>query len=252
MRAGNEVQSIMRKSDGGLAQVSMLADGLCRPRVSAIVCFLLLAVVSCAVPSRADDFPKGKLLFLVARPSILDPDFSESVVLMLPVDEQQVVVGLIINKPTSLLMSKIFPDNPALQNSTDHAYLGGPVDPTTAALAFHAPKPPKRAMPLYDDVYLTFDTKFISKFLLNPKQNGESRLFLGRAQWAPKQLQGEALEGSWYSLRAEGAIIFDRDSERLWKRLHDRAKPSTSIQYVLPKNSGGRIRTVADPVPNSN
>ena len=40
---------------------------------------------------------------------------------------------------------------------------------------------------------------------------------------APEQLQGEVLEGSWYSLRAEGKVIFDRDAENFWKRPHERA-----------------------------
>lgn len=93
-------------------------------------------------------------------------------------------------------------------------------------------------MLLYDDVYLSFDAKFISKLMQDSKQKGDLRLFLGRAQWAPEQLQGEALHGSWYSLRAEGELIFDHDSEQLWKKLNARARPPLDVQYSLPQ--GGR------------
>jgi len=195
---------------------------------------LLALAASSSTPLGAEEKPSDKLLFLVARPAILDPVFEKSVVLMLPIEGEPVIVGLIINKPTRLTLTKLFPDSPTLKNSTDDAYLGGPVDMASPALIFHSAKPPKHAMLLYDDVYLSFDTKFISKVLVDPKASGEVRLFLGRAQWAPAQLQGEALEGSWYSLRAEGAVIFDRDSANLWKRLHDRARPPANIEYHMP------------------
>lgn len=199
---------------------------------------LLLLFVVCGILEtmcRAEDQSRVKPLFLVARPTILDPFFQQSVVLMIPLHEEQIVVGLIINKPTRLSLSKAFPKIPALKDRSDPVYMGGPVEMSTPALIFHAAKIPKQAIPLYDDVYLSFDPKLISKFLEDPKPMGDSRLFMGRAQWAPEQLDGEALEGSWYSLHAEGELIFDRDTEHLWKRLHDRARPASSVEYRMPR-----------------
>src|SRR5271157_4558372 len=51
-------------------------------------------------PCWAEEKPKAKLLFLVARRSILDPVFERSVVLMLPLKGDPLIVGLIVNKPT--------------------------------------------------------------------------------------------------------------------------------------------------------
>ena len=188
-----------------------------------------------ARPCRGEDKPNTKVLFLVARSSILDPFFERSVVLMLPLQGEPLIVGLVVNKPTQLPLLKIFPKSPALKNRSENAFLGGPVDMEVPALAFHSRKPPKQAIPLYDDVYLSFDGKFISKVMQDPKETGELRLFMGRAQWAPAQLQGEALQGSWYSLRAEGEVIFDRDTEHLWKRLEERAEAPKSVQERMPE-----------------
>ena len=182
-----------------------------------------------------EEKPNAKLLFLVARAPIGDPFFKQSVVLMLPIKGEPVIVGLIINKPTRVPLLQLFPKSPILKKRTENAYLGGPVDMATPALVFHARKPSPRAMPLYDDVYLSFDLKFISKLLQDPKQTGDLRLFLGRAQWAPEQLQNEELEGSWYSLQAEGEVIFDHDSGRLWQQLHDRARPGVSVEDWMPQ-----------------
>ncbi len=209
------------------------------------VAILILAGATAGVAGsscRAEDKPSDKLLFLVARPTILDPVFEKSVVLMLPLQGEPLIVGLIINKPTSLQLVKIFPDSPTLKNSTEDAYLGGPVDMESGALAFHAAKAPKQALFLYDDVYLTFDSKQITKLLRDPKQTGDVRLFLGRSQWAPEQLQFEATEESWYSLRAEGNVIFAHDSENLWKRMHDRAQPPSSVENATPYASRVKLR----------
>jgi len=194
-------------------------------------------------PCRAEQKADTKLLFLVARAPVVDPFFEHSVVLMIPTKGEPLIVGLVVNKPTRLPLAKLFPESPALKNRSESAYMGGPVDMAKPSLVFHAPKPPRQAMLLYDDVYLSFDPKLISKLLQNPKQTGDLRLFLGRAQWAPEQLEGEALRGSWYSLRAEGEVIFDHDSEHLWKRLHERAQPPTSVENRMAQPSWRLLRT---------
>jgi putative transcriptional regulator len=191
---------------------------------------------------RAQEKLKEKPLFLVARPTIEDPFFEKSVVLMVPLTEEQVIVGIVVNKPTRLPLSQLFPNNAALKNRSENAYMGGPVDMSVPALIFHSAKSPKQAIPIYNDVYLTFDGKLIMKQLEDPKPAGDMRVFLGRAQWAPAQLDGEALEGSWYSLRVEGDVIFDHDSEHLWKRLHDRARPPQNVKFRLPDRSRGRAQ----------
>ncbi len=188
-----------------------------------------------STPCWSEQKPESKLLYLVARPSILDPLFAKSVVLMLPLTGEPLVVGLILNKPTHIPLAKLFPGSRPLKERTDTAYMGGPVDPDTAALVFHSPRPFDQAMPLYDDVYVTFDLKFITSRLKDPKQTGDVRLFLGRAQWDPKQLQDEAFDGSWYSLRAEGQVIFEGDSAKLWQRMHVRARPPSSVQNLMPR-----------------
>jgi putative transcriptional regulator len=200
-----------------------------------------------SIPCRAQEKPKEKPLFLIARPIIADPFFEKSVVLMVPAGEGEVVVGIVVNKPTRLPLSQLFPKSSALKNRSELVYLGGPVDMEVPALIFHSANPPEKAIPIYDGVYLTFDGKLILKELEDPKPEGEMRVFMGRAQWAPMQLDGEALEGSWYSLRTEGDVIFDHDSDSLWKRLHDRARPSGHIDYRVPNRSRkpARIRVTS-------
>ncbi len=240
------------KPDGSPASAARLPG---RGRIAALGCGALLLLLGvlwgvAGYPCWGEEKPSTKLLFLVARRSINDPIFERSVVLMLPLKGQPLIVGLSVNKPIRLPLVKIFPESPALKNRSDNAYLGGPVDMAAPALLFHAPKPPEQAMLLYDDVYLSLDPDFIAGLLQDPKQSGDMRLYLGRSQWAPEQLEGEALRGSWYSLRAEGKVLFDPDSEHLWDRLHLRAQPPTSVENRMVQPAPALLRAMPTSLPS--
>ncbi len=187
-----------------------------------------------APPARGAQNDASNAVFLVARRQIHDPFFEHSVVMMLPTTRSPLVVGLIINKPTRLTLGKLFPESPALKNRTEPAYFGGPVDVRVPSVVFHSVTAPERALRLYGNVYLTFDPDLITTLLKNSQEASTPRLFLGRAQWAPAQLQNEMRQGAWYRVRAEGNLIFSSNPQRLWRTLHDRAAPSKYIQYRIP------------------
>jgi putative transcriptional regulator len=198
---------------------------------------LLICLLFLAPPARAAQNEKGQIEILIAREQVDDPFFQHSVVVMLPETESQMVVGLIINKPTRLTLGKLFPDSPQLKSRTDRAYFGGPVDVSTPSMAFRSEKEPDNTVRLYGDVYLTFDSDQISSTLQSPKPGAGPRLFLGRAQWAPGQLDNEIQMGGWYRIKAEGDVIFSPDPDKLWPRLHARAAPSKYIRYRVPPGS---------------
>lgn len=182
-------------------------------------------------------------MFLVARPETHDPFFEKSVVLMLPSDNTPLVVGLIVNKPTRVPLLKLFPDSPALQKQTLPAYFGGPVEIRVPSLVFRSPMAPDRSLRLYGDVYLTFDSDLIKSVFHNEQAPAKLRLFLGRAQWAPGQLQNEILRGGWYRVPAEGSLIFSADPQSLWSTLFHRARPDRYIQYWLHRVPPPRTAT---------
>src|SRR5438552_13877687 len=71
-------------------------------------------LVFCAGLARADktipgaEEPKTKLSYLIARSELADPFFEESVVLMLPAERMPLVVGLIVNKPTKVTLTRLY------------------------------------------------------------------------------------------------------------------------------------------------
>ena len=166
--------------------------------------------------------------------------------MMLPTKNSPLIVGLIINKPTRVTLGKLFPESPAFQNRTEPAYFGGPVDVRVPSVVFRSPTVPKEALQLYGNVYLTFDSDLIDTLFQNAQPASIPHLFLGRAQWAPAQLENEVQRGSWYRVRAEGDLIFSSNPQGLWRTLHDRAVlDGNDISNALPDNDlAGQIERV--------
>jgi putative transcriptional regulator len=171
--------------------------------------------------------------FLVARRELSDPLFEKSVVLMIPTKGTPLLVGLIVNRPTRVPLHDLFEDSPALQKRDATAYFGGPVDVEIGAQSalFRSKTPPKSAVPVFGDVYVSFDPDIIATLVADPEQASTLRVFLGRAQWAPIQLENEMTKGAWYSVRGSADSIFAKFPEAVWRSLLDQAEPRPVAQF---------------------
>jgi putative transcriptional regulator len=172
-----------------------------------------------------DENSASQGLFLVARRGMPDPLFAKSVVLMLPIKDMPLLVGLIVNKPTRFTLHQLFPDSPAPQKPETTAYFGGPVDVDARSAIFQSKAPPKNATLVFGNVYVTFDSNTIDTLVENPPDASALRVFVGRSQWAPAQLENEMDEGGWYSLHDGTDPIFSNHPEGAWHILLDRAEP---------------------------
>src|SRR5688572_7218989 len=103
-------------------------------------------------------------LLLVASPDLQDPNFAESVVLVVfPADGGP--TGVILNRPTRLQWKDAFPDERSLAHRTDAIYFGGPVQMRVLWFLCRQAGPPQTALPVVDDIYLSADGKLLDRFL---------------------------------------------------------------------------------------
>ena len=185
----------------------------------------LLVFCFCTLALTAQD-SSSEPRFLVARPGLPNVLFERSVILMMPHDpNDDLVVGLMVNKPTHRTLAEVFPKESALRNRKDTVYFGGPVDMGTPGVVLRARKPVKKAIHVFDDVYASFDADFIVDVLKKAKPDDEVRLFLGRAQWGKIQLENEMRLHAWYSERADSSFVFSPKPEDVWRILVDREQP---------------------------
>jgi len=117
--------------------------------------FIALLAFGCAA-AMAQQKPASSV-FLVARNNLPDPNFRDSVVLVTS-QAGSGPVGLIINKPTTIPLSRVFPDVEKLRSRADMLFFGGPVQRQQIFVVVRAAKPPDEdAIELVDGVYMSSD-----------------------------------------------------------------------------------------------
>jgi len=171
----------------------------------------------------------GKLL--IAAPALLDPNFRETVVLLVQGSDEDNVLGLVLNrisdKPIRELWETIFHQNCA---ASGKLYLGGPV--FGPVFAIHTKET------LYDSeiipgVYFTASKETMDE-LVNDTET-QFRLFVGSAGWGEGQLSREIQEGSWYLAEAAKQIVFT-DETSIWQKLIEQIGRSIISELLHDNN----------------
>ena len=157
----------------------------------------------------------GKGVLLVASPNLDDPNFRESVVLIVEHGSEG-TVGLILNRSTKVLLSHALPDLTVLKGTTYRLFAGGPVEPSRLLLLFRLKEPPADARSVFDGVYVGGTPKVLERIITQAKPTETFRAFAGFAAWAPGQLKYEMLQGGWATLPPDSIDIFDKDPAVLW------------------------------------
>jgi len=171
------------------------------------------------------DLAQGK--FLVADRRLMDPNFRETVVLLIRYGPDG-AIGLVINRPVELKLSTVLPDIKELDRSKETLYLGGPVEPARVLLLVRSAKPPEASMPVFGDVFLSSSQKVLQGLIKKPVKEERFRIYAGYAGWAPKQLESEFDRGHWHVLNADTETLFDKKSSEIWQELIQRV----SVKWV--------------------
>jgi putative transcriptional regulator len=188
---------------------------------------LLLAALLGWLPpawAQAEKTPNG--VFLIAKPTLVDPNFRRSVVLVTQAPDGT-TVGFIINRPGRRSLAQILPENEVFKRFTEPLYIGGPVDGAGLFAVFRAKDKPPGALSVLDDVSFALDPAVVEKLMHDPPEN--VRFFNGYAGWAPGQLAAELAVGGWYVLNADADIVFRKNMDTLWEELIRRVRAVTAL-----------------------
>jgi putative AlgH/UPF0301 family transcriptional regulator len=161
------------------------------------------------------DLGVGKLL--VASRSLGDPDFAETVVLLVRYDEQG-ALGLILNRRTHIPLSRVL-DLEAAKDRSDPVYLGGPVGPSAVFALFESPAKMEKAENIFGGVYMISDKAQFEQTVSARPDPGVFHVYLGYAGWTQDQLRNEAQLGAWFVFPADAATVFNSDPDSLWLRM---------------------------------
>ena len=157
----------------------------------------------------------GRLL--VASPTLLDPNFARTVVLLLDHDDEG-TLGVVLNRPTTVPVASVLPGWADTVDDPPVLFDGGPVSGDSALAVACVPESggedPVGFRRLFGPTGMVdLDTPLE---VLAPAMT-RMRIFAGYAGWGGGQLDLEIAEGSWYVVAAETADIFAESPDGLWR-----------------------------------
>jgi putative transcriptional regulator len=177
-----------------------------------------LAIILFTIPALAQrEFAPSSLekgVLLVASPLLSDPNFHQTVLLIVE-HGRGGTVGLILNRPTNVLVSEVLPDFTVLKRTIHRLFAGGPVEQTQLVLLFRLTQLLPDTRQIVDGIYVG-TPRVLERIMTQPKPSEAFRAFSGFAGWAPGQLEHEMLEGAWGVLPSTAVDIFDKDPAMLW------------------------------------
>lgn len=165
--------------------------------------------------------------FLVARTSLTDPNFSQSVVLLLAHNDEG-AYGVVVNRPLQV-EEMPFP-----------VFLGGPCESPGLILLHGHPEwndesdharedKPGQGIVVGEGIFVG-DAQCLKR--ASEAEDSESvriRVFRNYSGWGPGQLEAELASGAWTMTRAHADVLFETDAEDIWFRLAPSSIPDPSL-----------------------
>jgi putative transcriptional regulator len=182
----------------------------------------VLAGLAMMALAHGADLAAGR--FLVASRELGDPNFAETVVLLVRYGEQDGAMGLIVNRRSDLPLSRVFQDLKVAKGNADPVYMGGPVEPGVVLALLRSASPPEEAQLVFGGVYLVSSKALLEKTLAAKAEPSSFHVYLGYAGWGPGQLEHEVELGGWQVLPAAPAEVFHADPDSVWPRLIKRTE----------------------------
>jgi putative transcriptional regulator len=169
---------------------------------------------------------RGKLL--VSSPSLHDPNFRRTVVLVTHHDEDG-AMGLVLSRPSEIAIADAAPMLAGLPGAEGVIHVGGPVQPEAVVVLAELVEPDDRVEPVVGLVgYLPGDAE------PDELPVARMRVFAGYSGWGPGQLEAEMAESSWIVVRAEAEDVFASDPDELWRTVLQRKGGKYSLIASMP------------------
>lgn len=173
---------------------------------------------------------------LVAAPSLRDPNFARTVVVMGHHDAQG-ALGWIVNRrherPARDVLSAEHRDRIHAQTPL---HVGGPVPGDSLLALFRGSIHGVESAELAPGLWVSRSPDILPQLFSEPPAPPlvRGRLIFGYAGWGPGQLEGEMQEGAWLTLPSEEDLAFALRVDDLWQRCFDRLGINPALLTSVP------------------
>src|SRR3990172_1005246 len=186
--------------------------------------------------------PATKGTFLIAAPSLYDPNFRQTVVLLCEHNDKG-SMGVVINRPPELVLTEALRQL-ALPDRDDVIYRGGPVQPDHLLILIRSDQSPSSSHHVFGAVSLGADVPTLQ--VLAARNTAEDapaapadavfRGYAGYAGWGAGQLDAELATNSWITMPADPKWIFDANPRTVWPELMRALGPRFAFYADMPRD----------------
>lgn len=179
----------------------------------------------------------GAGMLLVATRALADPNFSDTVVLLLDADADG-ALGVVLNRPSPVPVSEVLPAWDDTASDPEVLFVGGPVGTEGAlavALLRDEQDPPVGFRALVGRLGL-IDLDTPPELVDGAVDH--LRIFAGYAGWGAGQLEAEVADGSWYVVPAQPPDVFRRDPVDLRRDVMRRQPGDLAMHSTRPADPG--------------
>ena len=170
---------------------------------------------------------RGQLL--VAGPTLLEPTFHRTVILVCEHDENG-AMGLVLNRPSPISVEQAIPELADALGDDEHLWVGGPVQ-TSSVVVLADFADAGEGMPVAGHVGLVLPDTDLEQVATAVRR---ARAFLGYAGWGPEQLDRELESDDWIAADFAPEDAFTDDPEHLWSRVLERKGGRYALLAMMP------------------
>jgi putative transcriptional regulator len=167
---------------------------------------------------------------LLASPTLLDPNFSRTVVLI-GVHSEEGAMGVVLNRPSSVAVGDAVPQLEQAVGALERVYVGGPVQSSAIVFLAEFLDPTPAGLLVLGRIGFPAPDAGIEELA---DATARRRVFAGHAGWGPGQLDAELAGGDWIAHPAQPEDVFSEEPEELWSSVLTRKGGSYALIARMP------------------
>jgi putative transcriptional regulator len=175
-----------------------------------------------------DESLAGQLL--LASPSLRDPNFERTVVLI-GVHSADGAMGVVLNRPAETSVAEAAPQLEQAIDDSEPMYVGGPVQPSSIVFLAEFLDPALAGLLVLGRIGFPTPEAEIDEL---SQATERARVFAGFAGWGEGQLEAEIADGDWIAQAALPDDVFTEAPERLWSDVLKRKGGSYALVARMP------------------
>jgi len=167
---------------------------------------------------------------LLASPSLQDPNFARTVVLI-GIHSEDGAMGVVLNRRSTVTVGEAVPQLQEVLGASETLYVGGPVQPSSVVFLAEFLEPSLAGTLVLGRIGFPAPDTDIEQLA---DATVRRRLFAGHVGWSAGQLDAEIAGGDWISHPAAPADVFTEDPDELWSEVLTRKGGSYALIARMP------------------